>query len=124
MLIELSSHIKIPARTLGERIKAQIEHLGYVDIVGEEYSMMAAVLGVDTRYAPKVKLYSLKNGTTLDCKVDRKTFNKCKLEQGNIIRIARTKKKPKMKRTEDGSFEPVPGAFEQWILDYKIVDTI
>lgn len=124
MLIELSSHIKTPARTLGERIKAQIEHLGYVDIVGEEYSMMAAVLGVDTKYAPKLKLYSLKNGTTLDCKVDRKTFNKCKLEQGNIIRIARTKKKPKMKRTEDGSFEPVPGAFEQWILDYKIVDTI
>lgn len=124
MLIELSSRVKSTARTLGERIRAQIEHLGYVDIVGEQYSMMAAVLGVDTKYAPKVKLYSLKNGTTMDCKVDKKTFNKCKLVPGNVIRIMKTKKKPKMRRVEDGSFEPVPGTFEQWILDYKKLDAI
>ena len=115
--------IKAPPRKLSEQIKSQTEHLGYITIADEKYSRMAAVLAVDTKYAPKLKLYSLKNGTTLDCKVDKRTFSKEKLEVGDIVRIRGTKEKPKVRKNENGEFEPIPGTKELWITDYaKIFD--
>ena len=115
--------IKAPPRKLSEQIKSQTEHLGYITIADEKYSRMAAVLAVDTKYAPKLKLYSLKNGTTLDCKVDKRTFSKEKLEVGDIVRIRGTKEKPKVRKNEKGEFEPIPGTKELWITDYaKIFD--
>ena len=115
--------IKAPPRKLSEQIKSQTEHLGYITIADEKYSRMAAVLAVDTKYAPKLKLYSLKNGTTLDCKVDKRTFSKEKLEVGDIVRIKGTKEKPKVRKNENGEFEPIPGTKELWITDYaKIFD--
>ena len=115
--------IKAQPRKLSEQIKSQTEHLGYITIADEKYSRMAAVLAVDTKYAPKLKLYSLKNGTTLDCKVDKRTFSKEKLEVGDIVRIRGTKEKPKVRKNENGEFEPIPGTKELWITDYaKIFD--
>lgn len=115
----MSNHVKYHKRTLKEKILAQIEYLGYIDIVGEEYSGMACVVSVDTKYAPKLKMYSLKNGTTLDCKIDKKTFNKNKLSNGDIVVITGSKSKPKVRRTEDGTFEPIEGTKELWITGYR-----
>lgn len=118
-----ATKIQAPPRKLSTQIKAQTEHLGYITIADEKYSRMAAVLAVDTKYAPKLKLYSLKNGTTLDCKVDKRTFSKEKLEVGDIVRIRGTKEKPKVRKNENGEFEPIPGTKELWITDYtKIFD--
>lgn len=118
-----ATKIQVPPRKLSAQIKAQTEHLGYITIADEKYSRMAAVLAVDTKYAPKLKLYSLKNGTTLDCKVDKRTFSKEKLEVGDIVRIRGTKEKPKVRKNENGEFEPIPGTKELWITDYaKIFD--
>lgn len=118
-----AAKIQAPPRKLSAQIKAQTEHLGYITIADEKYSRMAAVLAVDTKYAPKLKLYSLKNGTTLDCKVDKRTFSKEKLEVGDIVRIRGTKEKPKVRKNENGEFEPIPGTKELWITDYaKIFD--
>lgn len=118
-----ATKIQAPPRKLSAQIKAQTEHLGYITIADEKYSRMAAVLAVDTKYAPKLKLYSLKNGTTLDCKVDKRTFSKEKLEVGDIVRIRGTKEKPKVRKNENGEFEPIPGTKELWITDYaKIFD--
>ena len=118
-----ATKIQAPPRKLSAQIKAQTEHLGYITIADEKYSRMAAVLAVDTKYAPKLKLYSLKNGTTLDCKVDKRTFSKEKLEVGDIVRIRGTKEKPKVRKNENGELEPIPGTKELWITDYaKIFD--
>ncbi|MBQ8302750.1 MAG: PHP domain-containing protein [Clostridia bacterium] len=118
-----ATKIQAPPRKLSAQIKAQTEHLGYITIADEKYSRMAAVLAIDTKYAPKLKLYSLKNGTTLDCKVDKRTFSKEKLEVGDIVRIRGTKEKPKVRKNENGEFEPIPGTKELWITDYaKIFD--
>lgn len=121
-LRQFSRSINVRGRTLGERVKAQIEHLGYVDIVGPEFVGIAVVTEVDTKYAPKLKLYSLRNGTTIDCKVDRKTFNRHKLKEGDIIRILKSPMRSKMKRTEDGDYEPIPDQVERWVTEYKHVN--
>jgi hypothetical protein len=69
-------------------------------------------------------MYSLKHGNTLDCKIDRKTFNKNKLKEGDIVMISGSRNKPKMKRNEDGEFVPVEGTTELWITSYKRINNI
>jgi len=122
LLLLISGKLPYNKRTLSDKIKAQIEYLGYVDIIGDEYSGLACVVYVDTKYAPKLKMYSLKNGTTLDCKIDKKTFNKNKLIEGDIVMINGTRYKPKMKRNNDGAFIPVEGSNELWIVNYKKIN--
>lgn len=116
-----SKAITAPPRRLSERIQSQIDYLGYITIVGDEYSRMAAVLSVDTKYSPKLKMYSLKNGTILDCKVDKKTFNKEKLSEGDMVRISGTRNKPKVRKNADGEWEVIQGTSELWITAYHKV---
>ena len=85
---------------------------------------MACVVSLDTKYAPKLKMYSLKHGTTLECKIDRRSFYKNKLEEGDIVMISGSRNKPKMKRDEDGQFVPVEGTNELWITSYKKMNNI
>lgn len=120
-IIVASKFLNVPQRKLKTKIQKQVEHLGYIDITGDEYVAMAAVVDVDTKYSPKLKMYSLKNGTIIDCKIDKKTFSKNKLEKGDIVRITGQRKKQRQKRV-DGGFEPVPGVFDLWITSYKKVD--
>lgn len=124
LLTDIAPTLKFQPRTLKSIVRSQIEHLGYVDIMNDRYAGMAAVLEVDTKYAPKLKMHSLKNGTIVDCKIDKRTFNKCKLTSGDIIRITGQTKKPKQKRTEDGRYEPIPGLTEVWIINYMKIDNI
>lgn len=124
MLISVAKEIAYRPRTLKEQVASQIEHLGYVDIAKKEYAGMAAVLDVDTKYAPKLKLHSLKNGTIVDCKIDKRTFNKNKLTSGDIVRIYSQTRKPKLRRTESGDYEPVPGIDEIWLTKYMIINDL
>ena len=121
-MIFSTKYIKYEKRTLREKIAAQIEHLGYLDISGDEYAGMVVVMEVNTKYAPKLKLYSLKNGTILDCRIDKRTYNSNKVESGNILKIISSTYKNKMKRTDEGQFVPVPGVKEIWLTKYKKTD--
>ena len=114
----LVSHIVYQKRSLKEKVKAQIEHLGYVDIVDEKYRGLAAVISVDVKYSPKLKLYSLKNGTTIPCKVDKKTFRQAVLKEGDIIMVKGQIQKPKVRKNADGDFEQIPNSSEMWITRY------
>lgn len=123
-MIAAAPYLKTPKRSLKDKIAAQITHLGYLDIMDDKYAGMAAVIDIDTKYAPKLKMYSLKNGTVIDCKIDKRTFNQCKLKSGDIVRIVSSKYKPKLRRTESGDYEPLPGVMELWITNYKKVENI
>lgn len=122
LLNECSKNVQFRKRNLKERTDAQIEHLGYIDIMGDEYSGIACVLDIDKKYSPKLHLHSLKYGNTIECKIDKKTFNRFKLEVGDIVRITGSKNKPKMKRTDSGNFVPIEGTNELWITSYKKID--
>lgn len=123
-MIAAVPYLKTTKRSLKDKISAQIKHLGYLDIMDDKYVGMAAVLGIDTKYSPKLKMYSLKNGTVIDCKIDKKTFNKCKLQNGDVVQIISSKHKPKLRRNDSGEFEEVPGMMELWITKYKKVENI
>ena len=122
LITDLSMMSKKQPRNLSQRISAQIDYLGYVTISDPGYDKLAVVLSVDTKYSPRVKMYSLKNGTTVDCKIDRRTFNKCKLKEKDIVRITGVTQKPKVKKNDDGEWEPIPGSKELWITNYRVLN--
>ena len=124
MLRVASKKLKYKRRTLKEKINAQIEHLSYVDIVGDQYSGIACVTAIDTKYSPRLTLYSLKNGTSYQCKIDKRTFNQNKLAKGDILRVLANRFKPKVKKNEQGDWEEIPDTRELWITKYKRLDNL
>ena len=115
--------LKTKRRRLGEIIRAQFDHLGYIDIADQRYNRMLAVLEVDTKYSPKLKCYSLKNGTILECKISRKDFNKNKVAKYDIIRVTAQRIQPKSRKNEFGEWEKVEGTSEIWLTKYdKVVN--
>lgn len=121
----LKNHIpnmKYPKTTIAEKIDYQIEYLGYIDIVDKQYKGMAVVLEVDTQYSPKLRLYALANGNVVECKIEKRIYNRhAALYKKDIVRILGQEIKPRAKRNELGEWESIPNTREIWIKDYKKV---
>ena len=120
LLKYLVAIIEIPQTSIVEKIKYQSELLGYISIKDEQYKGIGFVTSVDSKYAPKLKVYALANGNTIDCKIDKRTFNCNKLSVGDLVRIEETTYKPQQRKTETG-FEPIPGTKVLWLTKYKKV---
>ena len=120
LLKYLVAIIEVPQTSIVEKIKYQSELLGYISIKNEQYKGIGFVTSVDSKYAPKLKVYALANGNTIDCKIDKRTFNYNKLSVGDLVRIEGTTYKPQQRRTETG-FEPIPGTKVLWLTKYKKV---
>lgn len=124
MLRIAATKLKYRRRTLREKIGAQIEHLGYVDIVGDQYSGIACVTSIDTKYSPRLTLYSLKNGTSYQCKIDKRTFSQTKLAKGDILKVMSNRFKPRVKKDENGNWVEIPDTRELWITKYQRLDNL
>lgn len=128
-LLAISTRIQTQPCTLSDKIKYQIELLGYVDYTNPDADPRCAVImNVDTKYTPCVDAYCLQNGITRKFKIHKsknpkelkikKTWNDLPLEVGDIIYIKNFTKKPAMKKVNN-QWIPVEGKFNVWINDYK-----
>ena len=124
LLKEVCKKIHVNKRKLNEIVEAQIEYLGYVDIADERYKRMLAIISVDTKYSPRLKCHSLRNGNAIECKIDKRTFNTNKLSKYDVIRVLNQQTKPKVRRNEEGVFEPIPNTSEIWLTKYEKVVNI
>lgn len=122
LLSEISHYILYPKRTLIQDLAVQDEYLGYFTISGDQYRGLGYVKEVDTKYSPKLKIYGLKRGEMFDCKIDKRTFNRNKLEKGNLIRITGQVSKPKSRLNERGEWEPIPNTSDLWLTKYQVVN--
>lgn len=118
-LLEVVSTVRAKPRTLAEKLKDQNQLLGYVDVRGEQYKGIALVMEVNTKYSPRLKMYSLKNGNTVDCKIPKKTFNKQQVKAGDLLIIQGQERRQKTRRAEDGEFVPIAGEYDIWVTKYK-----
>lgn len=128
-----TSGLYVDRCSLSQRIKYQIEHLGYVEYVNPKLDVRyIVILDIDTTYSPKFKAYCLKNGQICDMKIHSRLVKKDKrikvsysdvpVENGDVVYMARCDKEPKKRKGEDG-WETVPNEFVWWINDYrKITD--
>lgn len=119
----LCSQIPQQDISIKEYLKAQKEYLGYIDYIDKSKKNMIFVMSVDTKYSPRIEAYSLAKGNIMTLKIKKSTFNKDKLNVGDIIQINGFKRKNKLKY-KDGDYIPVPNEYDWWLEKYVKVNNI
>lgn len=117
-----SNNYKEPS--MGELLYYQDSCQGYIDLRDQSYKYIVYVREIDTRYSPRLSVYTLSKGEEVQLKVQKDVFNKNKIEDGDIIYLNQIAKKKKMIRDGNGSFVELNGTIEWWAMDYKVIDNI
>lgn len=76
-----------------------------------------AVVEVDAKYSPKVRLYNLAAGTFGTMKILKPVFQRHPLQVGDVLRIKAWEKKVAIQFV-DGKPKPRHGVFDLWLRDY------
>ena len=101
-----------------EQMNFELEVLGRINLVYEDANKNDCyVLNVDTKYSPKINLYSLKTGKEIMVKVSKNTFNKNIIKKGDLIHVNKFEKKYKSVKTDEG-WEKT-SEIEWWLASYK-----
>ncbi len=101
-----------------EQIRFEIEHCGTPMSTFADLKDEYAVLEVDDKYSPKVRLYSIANGRTGIMKLKKAAFNAQPLEVGSILKLLSWERKPQY-QYEGGKAKPQAGTSELWITGYQ-----
>lgn len=110
MLAELCNRIPDQDIPLLTKIQTEREMLGYVSHIDPAKPTKAVILDVNTKYTPKLSLYRLYDGQTINVKLKKKDYENNPINSGAIIDY-RITKKPAWKK--DG---------ENWVQDYSRED--
>ena len=118
--------------SLFQIIRYQDQHLGYIDKISSDLDWRYVyVTNLNAIYSPKFSAYCICNGKTQEMKVHKTiprndkrcktSFQQVPFKEGDVLYIKDWKREPKKQKTANG-WEAVPGAFEWWIKDYRIVE--
>jgi len=87
-----------------DQMDIERELLGYIQCTYPEMDKRNCyILGIDTKYAPRLQIYNLKTGKSQSFKMGNALYKHKKLEDGDIICVDRFKEKPALKKI-DGKF--------------------
>jgi len=120
-LKEIEPLIEFRKRTIYEDVQSQIIYLGYTSLSNQSCNKIAAVVSIDTKYSPKLNMYSIKNGKATECKISKIIFNKTPLQVGDIVILKEMNYQPKKMRNADGNFIDIPNTRELWVKNYDII---
>lgn len=119
-----SKIVNEPTRTR-DLIGYSLEYLGYVDVIDKKYKGFCVVMDLDVDYSPKLNLYALANGNTIQVKIEKRTFKSQPLKRGDIVRVIDQYRQKKMKANgKDDKGETIfveTDDYEWWVTNYKIV---
>ena len=119
MINELVQSISDNGTDVRTRIAYQLDNLGYIDIANKKYAGCCIVQDLNVDYSPKLNLYALANGNTIPVKIDKKTFKINPLKRGDIVKVTRQNKRPKMKKIDGQWMES--DEKEWWITEYEVI---
>ena len=77
------------------------------------------VMAVETKYSPKVSLYSAATGKSGTIKIKKDTFKSQPLDVGDVIIVGKYDKRPRYTYI-DGKPVPIPGTKELWVQEYVV----
>lgn len=106
--------------TSAQKAYYQWNYLGYVDIVDKELIGYVVAMSVNAKYSPRLSVYALANGNTISVKVPKPQFRKNPIEEGDVLKVFKQKKRVRSRMNANGEFEPVEGEYDWWITDYDI----
>lgn len=110
------------------KMKAQLEYLGYIDIVVPELKDYGYVLeDVDTRYTPKVQVYRIDRGEIVTYKISKRVY-KNDIFAGDVIIVCGEEEKVGHKKVGEkldektGKMKPIfekdETKKEHWMIEY------
>lgn len=118
ILKEIVSKIEIKKDSFKEIIKRRLDVLGYIDIIDKKYAGYCVATDLNVDYSPRVTLYALANGNTIPIKISKKIFAQNPIKRGDIVKVERQYRKPKMKKVGTKFIET--DEKEWWVSEYKI----
>ena len=108
--------------TVPEQMAFEVEYYGTPLTVYPDHSGYFAILEVDDRYSPKVKMYNIAKGTVGIMKVRKPMYKLNPMAEGDVIRLIGWKRKPAYQYV-DGKSTVKEGVYDLWIQDYEIIKT-
>ena len=106
--------------SIEEQIAFEIEHYGTPITVSKAAKMKFAALEVETKYSPKLKMYSIATGNVGQIKILKKDFNDLPIQAGDVVKIDFYTKKPAYSYS-GGQKHVIPGVYDLWVSKYSIV---
>ena len=103
-----------------DQMAFEVEYYGTPLSTYPEYSGYFAILEVDDKYSPKVKMYNIAKGTVGVMKMRKSLYKLHPVAEGNVIRLIDWKRKPAYQYI-DGKQIVKEGIFDLWIQDYEII---
>lgn len=101
-------------------LRFEIEHCGTPVSIFPQMKDEYAVLEVDDRYSPKVRLYNVATGRTGVMKLKKAAFKAQPLEIGSILKLLSWERKPSYKFV-GGKAKPRSDTFDLWITQYRVL---
>lgn len=98
----------------------EIEHYGVPLSTFPECKGQFAVLEVDDRYSPKIRLYNVASGTVGLMKVRKPAYKKQPLAPGQVVALRKWEQKPAY-QFRDGKPVPKPGVMDLWMQEYAVL---
>lgn len=105
-----------------EQVLFEADVVGYISMVYDVDKKYCLVTDVDTKYSPRVRLYSLGSGKETTCKINKITFNETPFKRGQLIKCGRFYQKDRQRKTETG-WEST-GEKDWWLANYELVDNL
>lgn len=104
---------------VSDAVNTQIKHMGYITYTDAKLFKYYVVMDMNTKYSPKVKVYSLYDGTVSVMKIPTATYTATPFNKGAILKVLSSKPK---ERTQliDGKWCKIIGEFETWIYSYVV----
>lgn len=106
--------------SIEEQMAFEVEHYGTPITVSKEAKMKFVALDVETKFSPKLKMYSIATGQVGQIKILKKDFNELPIQAGDVIKIHFYNKKPAYSYS-GGQKHVIPGVQELWVSKYDII---
>lgn len=103
-----------------EKISFEISVLGTPVTTDPSTRGMYAVLDVDDKYSPKIKLYNVATGNTGTMKIRKAQYNDKPLSVGDVLIVDKWSKKI-ARQFKDGKSIARPGVYDLWMDAYTII---
>lgn len=106
--------------TLKDKIAAEKEYLGYINVKEPRLKGYAYITETNTKFSPKITLYCLDTGREKVVKCYKKQYQENPISTGDIITYGLTQKQKSRLNPDTKEWEKVPNEYEDWLNWYSI----
>lgn len=122
ILVNVEHRIPNENIPLTEQILFEADTVGYISAVYDVDKNYCLVTDVNTKYSPRVTLYSLGTGKEVGCKINKAMFNQTPFKRGQLIKCGRFYEKFKQRKTENGWEQT--DIKEWWLESYELIEDL